>query len=127
MTDREIAEQLPNLNIVKSFGKEFFLFIVEIILTIAVTFAIIYAMLGFSDESVWIKAMFTKGCTDTHLEGIFRKYEVIVDNNFYLFAILLVVCCILIIADFSYFILRIKYGDLNEKKEEVEEEVESAE
>jgi len=54
-TDREVAEQLPNLNIVKSFCKETFIFVLEIILLCIITFAVIYSLVGFSSESSWIK------------------------------------------------------------------------
>lgn len=84
----------------------------EILLIVAFTFAVIYSLLGFSDESLWLKEAFTRGCTDNHLEGIFRNYEVIVDSNFYLFLLLLVVCIVLIIINISYFVIRVKYGDL---------------
>ena len=36
-------------------------------------------------------------------------------------------CVILLIGEICYFVLRVKYGDLNEKLAEEEEQVESAE
>ena len=61
------------------------------------------------------------------MDGIFLGYEVVVDEVFFIFAVLTVVAIILIAADVTFFVIRIKYGDLYEKEEEKEESAESAE
>lgn len=71
--------------------------------------------------------MFNLNCTGDHLDGIFRQYELIVDDVFYTMARLFDLCLVLIVGTIFYFVIRTKYGDLNEKLQEEVEQEESAE
>lgn len=46
MTDQEVSDQLPNINMVKSYCKEVVLFIIELILIVAVMFSIVWLLMG---------------------------------------------------------------------------------
>ena len=73
-TEEEVAEQIPSLNIVKSFKRELCYFIGEVILILATLFVIILALLTLLSESHWIKDIFIKECAGEHLNWIFRYY-----------------------------------------------------
>ncbi len=55
LTDDEIVEQLPNLNVRRSKPREIFFFIFEQLLRIAVLVIVIFALLKLLSTSVWIK------------------------------------------------------------------------
>ena len=78
-TDEEVAEQIPNLNIVKSPGRELCYFIFEIVLILATLVVLVIAVVTLIRESHWIKDMFTNSCTEDHLNWVFRDYEDRVD------------------------------------------------
>lgn len=94
--------------------------------TFGVVFGIGYSLYIFHQESMWIKKAIWMNCSDDHLNGIFLGYEVVVDEIFYIFAVLAVIIIILLAANLAFFIVRVKYGDLYEKEEEKVSEAESA-
>jgi hypothetical protein len=112
MTDQEVSDQLPNINMVKSYCKEVVLFIIELILIVAVMFSIVWLLMGLYEESWWIKETFTKHCTDTHLSGILYSYEVVIDEVIDMFGVVTFMALLLLISHITYFGLRVKVGDL---------------
>ena len=111
-TEEEVAEQIPSLNIVKSFKKEFCFFILELILILASLFVLIFALLTLFQESHWIKDIFTKECTEDHLNWIFRYYEDRVDRSAYTTGRTIIFVFVIMGLEITHLVIRRKYGDL---------------
>jgi hypothetical protein len=75
MTEDEIAEQIPNLDLIKSFKKEFCIFLFELLLVLVMAGMIIYSLVILTKESVWIKQVIKYNCTDQYLKQILFYYE----------------------------------------------------
>lgn len=72
LTDFEVGEQIPNLNIVKSFRKELFFFILGLLSLLGALVIVSIGAYEFVAESTWIKQVFIKSCSEDHLNWIFR-------------------------------------------------------
>ena len=59
-TDEEVAEQIPSLNIHKSFNRELIYFFVEIAFILTTLIILSVAVSNLLDDSHWIKEAFTK-------------------------------------------------------------------
>lgn len=79
LTDQEVGEQIPNLNIVKSFKRELFFFLLEVVLLLATLVVLCIAAYNLVLESIWIKESLNRKCTEDHLNWIFRYNEDKVD------------------------------------------------
>lgn len=121
LTEDEIVEQLPNVNIKKSYKKEFVLFMIELLLLCAVAGSIIYTILNFTNDSVWIKEIMKLQCTDNFLQNIFLYYEGVMDMNSTMLLEVIFVWAVLFIIHIIFFATRVQIGDLFAKKEIVEE------
>ena len=67
------------------------------------------------DESRWIKDMFTLGCTEEHLNGIFRLYEDKVDGCAAVLGRTLMFVVVVAVVEILHLILRRRLGDLKPK------------
>ena len=63
MSDHDVVEQMPNLNLVKSSAKESLFLVFEVLLICACIIVFVLSTILFLDESRWIKESFTLGCT----------------------------------------------------------------
>lgn len=116
MTQQQVTQQIPTLNIKKSFGKQFCLFIFEIAMRFAILFALMYGMFSLMDESIWLKGVFSMGCTNTFMNRIFRKYQLQVDSGSERLVYTMVIWIVILICDIAYFWVRNYIGDLKTKE-----------
>ena len=115
MTDDEIAEQIPTLDIIKSFKKECCMFVFELLLVMGIAGSIVYSLHVLTNESRWIKEIIQQQCTDQHLEKIFLYYEQKIDYISVLLVEASFVWGVLLICHFCYFVMRNCIGDLAAK------------
>lgn len=121
LTEDEIIEQMPNLDIKKSFKKEFVLFLLEAALMCGAFGSIIYSIVGATSDSTWIKQIVKYQCTDSYLQDIFLYYEYMIDQIATYLITATFLWCTLFIAHLLFFIIRNYIGDLYTKKEAVPE------
>ena len=74
LSDEEVLEQIPNLDIQKSFKKEFIIFLIENIILIGLFAPVVYSITVLTSESVWIKQIVKYKCTDTYLQNILLNF-----------------------------------------------------
>lgn len=75
----------------------------------------VWALVG---ESRWIKDMFILGCTEDHLNGIFRLYEDRVDWCSAVLGRVIMFVVVIVVVEILHLVLRRRVGDLKPKYEQ---------
>jgi hypothetical protein len=112
---------MPNLDIKKSFKKEFTLFLLEAGLMLGTFASIVYSILNTTKDSTWIKQIVKYQCTDNYLQNIFLYYEYMIDQTATYLLTASFICGVLFIAHIVFFATRTYIGDLYSKQEAVPE------
>lgn len=120
MSDEDVVEQIPNLNLIKSSTKQSLLLVTQVILIGGTIYVFIMNTMLFLEESRWIKQSFSLACTDAHLQGIFYLYENLVDNQRFELNRCIFFCALMFVVELTHFGIRVFHGDL--KGKEVEEQ-----
>lgn len=121
LTEEEIVEQMPNLDIKKSYRKEFVLFLLEAALLLGAFASIVYAVVTTTTDSTWIKAVVRYQCTDSFLQNVLLYYEYMIDQTSTTLLTASFLWAVLFIAHIVFFAARNKIGDLFTKKEPIPE------
>lgn len=80
LSEEEVADQIPNLDLIVSYKKECILWGIEVLLILGIAASIIYSIATLTKESLWIKEIIKIKCTDSYLEEIFLYYEHSIDK-----------------------------------------------